>query len=231
MNDTTNKMLFAELQSKKLFNAVEQKGLIVQGKSEAALVDEIVKMATLDFGIDHYWHKKIVRTGINTLQPFNGNPPNRVIENDDLVILDFGPIVQGCEADLGRTYVLGNDPLKLKIQKDVEMAWYEAKDWYLAQSQLTGAAFFNYINNLAKRYGYAFGNEIAGHIVGPFPHEQPDDPNDLCFDIHPDNHSSILQADKHGNLRHWILEIQFVDRVNNIGGFFEQLLNVGNEKC
>ena len=33
------------------------------------------------------------------------------------------------------------------------------------------------------------------------------------------------QADKDGNARHWILELQFVDRVNNIGAFFEQLIN------
>jgi hypothetical protein len=107
----------------------------------------------------------------------------------------------------------------------VEAAWYEAKAWYHGQSSLTGAEFFNYITSLAKRYGYEFGNEIAGHLVGPFPHEQPDDTNDLCFDIHPDNHASILQPDKNGNQRHWILEIQYVDRLNKIGGFFEQLLN------
>ena len=30
--------------------------------------------------------------------------------------------------------------------------------------------------------------------------------------------------DKKGNTRHWILEIHFVDRDRQIGGFFEQLL-------
>jgi hypothetical protein len=30
--------------------------------------------------------------------------------------------------------------------------------------------------------------------------------------------------DKYGNPRDWILEIHFVDRKLNIGGFFEQLL-------
>jgi len=225
MNAVPQKMHLAEQKAKELFKTVAERGLIVAGKMESTLSKEVVQIAKDVFGIGHYWHKKIIRAGINTLQPFNGNPPDRMIQNDDLVVLDFGPIFEGCEADLGRTYVIGNNPLKLKLQQDVETAWYEARDWYLDQKTLTGAQFFNYVTDLAKRYGYEFGNEIAGHLVGPFPHEQPDDPTDLCFDIHPDNHSSILSADKHGHQRHWILEIQFVDRKNNIGGFFEQLLH------
>ncbi len=225
MNEVTQKMLLAQQQSIALFNSVDEKGLIISGKSEAQLIEEIVQIAKSDFGIEKYWHKKIVRAGINTLQPFSGNPPDRIIQDDDIVVLDFGPIFDGHEADLGRTYVIGNNPLKLQLQKDVEAAWHEAKSWYLKQNSLTGAQFFNYVIYLTKRYGYEFGNEIAGHIVGPYPHEQPDDPKDLCLDIHPENHSSILGNDKHGNSRHWILEIQFVDRINNIGGFFEQIVN------
>jgi Xaa-Pro aminopeptidase len=225
MNDTKQKLALAEQKAKELFNIVEERGLIVGGKFESDLVKEVVQIAKDIFGIDNYWHKKIIRAGVNTLQPFNGNPPDRMIQYDDIVVLDFGPIFEGHEADLGRTYVIGNDPLKQQIKKDVEAAWYEAKKWYDVQGSLTGADFFNYVMELTKRYGYEFGNEIAGHLVGPFPHEQPDDPKDLCFDIHPGNHSSILTLDKNGNSRSWILEIQFVDRKNNIGGFFEQLLN------
>ena len=224
MNEQTRNMLIAEQKAKELFNIVESKGLIIPGKSELQLIEEVVQIANEDFGIEKFWHKKIIRAGVNTLQPFNGNPPDRIIQNDDIVVLDFGPIFNGFEADLGRTYIIGKDPLKMKLKRDVEAAWYEAKEWYLNKTSLTGAEFFNYVIALTKRYGYEFGNEIAGHLVGPFPHEQPDDPNDLCFDIHPDNHNSIFLPDKHGNSRHWILEIQFVDRVNNIGGFFEQLL-------
>lgn len=75
-----------------------------------------------------------------------------------------------------------------------------------------------------KRYGYEFGNAISGHIVGQYPHEQPEDPNDLCFDVHPENHMDILQLDNNGNNRYWMLELHFVDRANGIGAFFEQLL-------
>ena len=225
MNETKQKIQFAQQQAKALFAAAEDQGLIVPGKTESKLSEEIVALAKDVFGIESYWHKKIVRTGMNTLHSFSGNPPDLVIQPDDILFIDFGPIINGHEADLGRTYVLGNDPLKLKLKTDVELAWQEARDWYFQQSELTGARYFNYLIELAKEYGWEYGGEIGGHIVGPFPHEQPADPNDLCLDIHPGNHSSILLIDKHGNSRHWILEIQFVDRINNIGGFFEQLLN------
>lgn len=227
MTEAKQKLILAEQKAKELFNAVEERGLIVAGKTEATLSAEIVKIAKEDFGITEHWHKKIVRAGINTLQPFIADPPDRVIQEDDIVFFDFHPVFEGWEADLGRTYVLGNDPLKLKIKKDVEAAWHEANDWYFKQPTLTGAQFFNYVDDLTKRYGYEFGNAIAGHIVGPYPHEQPDDPNDLCLDVHPDNHTDILQPDKNGNKRHWMLELQFVDRANNIGAFFEQLLAEG----
>lgn len=222
--DPMEKLFQAEDKAKELFRLVEERGLIVPGKSEKELSDEIANLAKETFGIENYWHKKIVRTGKNTLQPFTGNPPDLIIQKDDILFIDFAPIVDGWEADLGRTYVLGNNPLKLKLKKDVDEAWQVANTWYSKQTKLTGAEFFNYLTALAKQYGWEFGGEIGGHIVGPFPHEQPDDPKDLCLDVHPDNHKDILQRDKNGNRRHWILEVQFIDRKNNIGGYIEQLM-------
>jgi Xaa-Pro aminopeptidase len=224
MNEVKQQLVLAEQKAKALFDAVEKRGLIVAGKTEKQLADEIVQVAKDDFGTETHWGKKIVRTGINTLQPYVANPQDLVIQQGDILFFDFHPVFEGWEADLGRTYVLGNDPLKHKIKKDVEAAWQEANAWYFTQTALTGAEYFNYVSNLTKSYGYEFGNAIAGHIVGYFPHEQPDDPADLCLDVHPDNHVDILQPDKHGNKRHWMLELHFVDPANNIGAFFEQLL-------
>ncbi len=224
MNDVFQNLQLAESKAKELFSTIEKRGLIIAGKSEKQLSDEIVQIAFEDFGVEHHWGKKIVRTGINTLQPYIENPSDLLIQDGDILFFDFHPVFEGYEADLGRTFVLGDDPLKNKLNQDIEAAWHEGNAWYFKQNTLTGAEFFNYATNLAKHYGYEFGNAIAGHILGKFPHEQPDDPNDLCFDVHPDNHNDILQLDKNGNKRHWILELHFVDRKNNIGAFFEQLL-------
>ncbi|MEO5893747.1 MAG: hypothetical protein ABIQ31_26060 [Ferruginibacter sp.] len=73
MNDTRQQLILAEQKATKLFRTVEERGLIVPGKSEKELCNEIVQIAKDDFGVENHWHKKIVRTGINTLQPFRQN--------------------------------------------------------------------------------------------------------------------------------------------------------------
>ena len=83
---------------------------------------------------------------------------------------------------------------------------------------------FQYATEIAEEFGWEFGGQIAGHIVGKYPHEQPEDPKSLELDIHPDNHDDIFLRDTDGNERHWILELQFIDKENEIGGYFEQLL-------
>ena len=42
-----------------------------------------------------------------------------MIEEDDIVFPDFGPVFDEWEADLGRTYVMGDDPRKLRLRDDV----------------------------------------------------------------------------------------------------------------
>jgi hypothetical protein len=61
-------------------------------------------------------------------------------------------------------------------------------------------------------------------ILSENPHEQPADPKSLELDIHPENHNDIFLLDANGNKRHWILELQFIDRKNEMDGYFEQLL-------
>jgi len=223
MINTRRNLVSAEQKTKNLFKTVEGLELIAPGKTEKQLNDEVVKLAREVYGIKEFWHKKIVRAGANTMQPYSGDPPDAVIQEDDLVILDFGPVCDGWEADLARTYVIGDDPIKLKLRSDVENAWQKANAWYALRDHLTGAEFYHYVSDLAAQYGYTFGGEIAGHIVGPYPHEQLG-PGNLGLDIHPDNHQDMFAKDPDGNDRHWILEIHFVDKANNVGAFFEQLL-------
>lgn len=213
----------AEKKAAELFQAVHDGGLIVPGKSEKQLNDEVVKVARDVFSVDTFWHKKIVRAGANTMQPYSGDPPDVIIKDDDIVILDFGPVFNGYEADYARTYIIGNDPAKIKVKAASEAAWVEANNWYNQQTSLTGSQFFTYLTELARRYGYEYGGEIGGHIVGPYPHEQLG-PGNLGLDIHPGNHQEMFLKDPQGNDRHWILEMLFVDRINHIGGYMEQLI-------
>jgi hypothetical protein len=221
---TKTKLLNAEKITIQLFEAVEKNNLIIAGKSEKQLALEVTDLAFEKFGIKDHWHKKIVRTGVNTLATYSENPPDKIIQDGDILFIDFGPIVEGYEADLGRTYVIGNNATRLKLKNDVEKAWYEIQAWFQMQTKLKASALFQYVVEKAGEYGWTFGGEIAGHIVGEFPHEQPLDPKSLELDIHPDNHNDMFLLDANGNKRHWILELQFIDMEKEIGGYFEQLL-------
>ena len=218
------KLLEAEKIANQLFEAVEKNNLIVAGKSEVQLNNEVTKLALEKFGVQKHWHKKIVRTGINTLSVYRDNPPDRIIQNDDILFIDFGIIVDGWESDFARTYVMGNNAKKMKLKNDVEKAWRETQAWYQKQTTLKASDFFTFITDKAKEYGYTFGGEIAGHIVGEYPHEQPADPKSFDLDVHPDNSNDMFLLDAKGNKRHWILEIHFIDKENNIGGYMEKLL-------
>jgi len=93
----------------------------------------------------------------------------------------------------------------------------------LQQTKITGAAFHQYIVELAHKYGYTYGGQLAGHLIGHFPHERLE-PKNYGLYIHPQNPNDMFLPDANGNKRNWILEIHFVDRDKQIGGFFEQLL-------
>ena len=223
MNSARTHLIEAERKAAKLFEEIEKTGLLVAGKSENDLNKEIFDLAYNMYGIEKYWHKRIVRAGKNTLHPYKENPENLVLQKEDILFIDFGPIFEAWEADFGRTYVLGNDPIKKQLKEDIETAWHDCKAYFNKQESLSGADFYAYAVESAKKYGWEFGGEIAGHIIGHFPHEKLEKEDKSNY-IHPNNHKDLFAPDKNGQKREWILEIHFVDKTRQIGGFFEQLL-------
>ena len=223
MEINKSKLIEAEKVAVDIFELAQSSGLIKAGKTEKELNNDLFQLAMEQFNIQKHWHKRIVRSGANTLFPYKENPPNLTIQEDDILFFDFGPILEDWEADLGRTYVIGNDPIKIKLKNDIETAWHETKAWFHDQENLTGAELFKYAVEKATEYGWEFGGPIAGHIIGQFPHEELD-PNTYDLYVHPENHKSMMEPDENGNKREWILEIHFVDTEKEIGGFYEQLL-------
>lgn len=223
MNSTKSKLIDAEQKAVQLFNIIENRNIVIAGKSESQVNKEIFDLAFELFGVENHWHKRIVRAGKNTLCPYDDNPPDLIIQEDDILFLDFGPVFEDWEADLGRTYVIGNDPLKHKLKSDIELAWYIAQRWFLKQTKVTGSEFHHYIVGLANGFGYEYGGQLAGHLVGHFPHERLETGNYGLY-VHPNNPNDMFLPDANGNQRHWILEIHFVNVEKQFGGFFEQLL-------
>jgi len=208
-----------------LFAAAVSGGLIQAGKLESELTQDIHELARREFGLRRHWHKRIVRAGPNTLLTYYDESEDRRIREDDLVYLDFGPVFEEWEADFGRTYALGADPEKHRLVADLGAAFAQGRALYESTPDLTCGALYDFVHGLAPLKGWEFGAPTAGHLIGHFPHEQP--PGDRArFKIRHGNDTLLREPDATGAMRHWILEIHFIDRARQIGGFYEELLTV-----
>lgn len=184
-----DRLLEAQGLARRLFAAIEETGIIRPGVSERQASDEVRDLAANLLGVDRHWHKRVIRAGRNSLEPFHSKPPERVIEADDIVYADLGPIFGEWEADFGRTYVLGDDPDKLRLRDTLPVVF------------------------------------DAGHLVGEFPHELAAG-DDVYSRIMPGNDRPMRGVDRAGSVCHWILEVHLVDRGREIGGFYEELLDL-----
>ena len=225
MDRIAKSLLEAQNTASALFEEVIAGGMIRAGKLESELSAEIHGLARSRFGLRRHWHKRIARCGPNTLLTYYDDPEDRRILEDDIVYLDFGPVFDAWEADFGRTYALGSDPMKHRLVADIGAAFQRGKDLYESTPNLTAGELYDFVSGLAKPAGWEFGAETAGHLIGQFPHERA--PGDLKrFSIRHGNEIRLREPDANGRPRHWILEIHFIDRERQIGGFFEELLTV-----
>src|SRR3984957_5028391 len=147
------RLLDAQAKAAELFAAIETRGIIMPGIREVEASNEIRDLAAGMFGVDRYWHKRIVRAGPNTLQPYRENPPDRVISADDIVFCDFGPIFEEGEADFGRTFVLGDDPAKVAIRDALPVIWDAGREWFDTHPDVTGGQLFARVVELSREAG------------------------------------------------------------------------------
>ena len=224
-DERAGRLLNAQASAVALFEQVARRGIIAAGQGEQAASDGIRDLANEMFGTTKHWHKRIVRSGPHTLQPYRENPPDRVIEADDIVFADFGPIFEEFEADLGRTYVLGDDPVKHRLAADLPVIFGAGRRYFAAHPDITGAQLYAEVARLAGAAGWSLGGTHAGHLVGEFPHETIDGERIESY-IAPENTTPMRRHDKAGRVCHWILEIHLVDTARQFGGFYEQLLDL-----
>jgi Xaa-Pro aminopeptidase len=218
-------LLAAQANAEQLFDEVRRRSLVRPGALESEVSDQVRDLGAELFGTNRHWHKRIVRSGPNTLRPYKENPPDRTIGDDDIVFLDFGPIFAEWEADFGRTFVLGHDPVKLRLTADLPRLFNAGRGWFEAHPDITGSQLYDHVCELARLSGWEFGGVHSGHLVGEFPHENLDGD---CIEsyIAPGSDNPMRRELPSGRWAHWILEIHLVDRERQIGGFYEQLLTL-----
>jgi Xaa-Pro dipeptidase len=222
-NVRLRELIDAESHAMALLDAIESKGLIRPGRSEHMVERDIFALAEQSFGVKQHWHKRIVRSGANTLRIAGEDPPVRDIGEDDTVFLDLGPVFEQWEADVGRTYAMGSDPEKHRLCQDLAVIFDQLKDHFDTHPDVTGSELYDVACGLAESAGWWFAGKIAGHIVGEFPHARLQGDRNH-YRISPDNMTRMRDPDALGQTKFWILEVHLADKARSFGGFYERLL-------
>ena len=216
-------LVAAEEKANALFDAIEAENLVVAGRTEREISEDIYKLAHDRFGVEKFWHRRIVRAGVNTVTTAWDHPPIRTVEPDDTVYVDLGPVFEDWEADVGRTYVVGPSVEKRRLVDDLERVFVRVQQRAHKTPDITGAGLYAFARQAAEDAGWEFCGLVAGHIVSEFAHAWlPGDKESKL--IGPGNPGRISDPDSHGRKRHWILEIHLVNRARTFGGFYERLL-------
>jgi Xaa-Pro aminopeptidase len=216
-------LLAAEEKACALFDMIEQEGLVAPGRTEREISTDILNLAAERFGIEKFWHRRIVRTGVNAVTTAWDHPANLTVAEDDTVYVDLGPVFEDWEADVGRTYVVGASPEKHRLVEDLERVFVRVQSHARANPDMTGAELYAFAQQAAKDAGWEFGGRVAGHIVSEFAHAWIPGEKEESM-IGPGNPTRLSDPDAHGRERHWILEIHLVDADRTFGGFYERLL-------
>ena len=98
--------------------------------------------------------------------------------------------------------------------------------FFAAREDVTGEQLYAFMVRAAEAAGWEFGGTIAGHLVGQFPHENIAGEKVESY-IALGSDQPMRRRDANGQICHWILEVHLVDRGRQIGGFFEELLDLG----
>ena len=134
-------------------------------------VQRMLEFEMLELGSEGVAFDTIAAAGINGALP-HATPSDHVIENGELLTLDFGATVDGYRSDMTRTVGFGKITGELRqIYETVRMAQQLGLD-ALAVGKACGDVDKVARDYTEARYPGAFGHSL-GHGVGLFIHEQP----------------------------------------------------------
>ncbi|HEX7259538.1 MAG TPA: M24 family metallopeptidase, partial [Candidatus Saccharimonadia bacterium] len=146
-------------------------GIIKAGMTEKAVAAEIVYLL-LKHGADqipeHFW--PIVASGPNSAI-VHAHPTDRKLSDGDVVLLDFGCLVEGYTSDMSRTLVLGKASDKIKKVYAIVL---EAQQAALAAAKagISGMKLDAVARSIIESAGYEIPHGV-GHSLGLEIHEEP----------------------------------------------------------
>ncbi|WP_454674357.1 M24 family metallopeptidase [Achromobacter pestifer] len=171
-----------------------------------ALADQHLR----SMGASHNWHPTYVRFGADSQSPaVQPTDRSRLLGDNDIFVVDIGPVWDGYEGDYGDTFLTGADADQQRcaqaardVFRRTRLAWLDG---------LTGQALYDLADTYAHEYGCALVHDIAGHRVSDFPH--------ALYGKHRLANADFIPGDGI-----WVLEIQVRDLDLPIGAFYEDVL-------
>jgi Xaa-Pro aminopeptidase len=162
-------------------------------------------------GFESDWVEPYVRFGANTLKRYAEPPePGVLLAHDDVWFVDVGPLWKSHECDYAETFVVGDDPERHRVVRDVR-AIFDGTSRHWRETRATGAALYRFAAAAAAARGWELDLEMAGHRLGVHPHAS--------------NHDGTLAtADFTPTAGLWMLEIQIRHPGLPYSAFFEDLL-------
>ena len=141
-------------------------------------IDEIVHNYTIAHGatpapLNYEGFPKSVCTSINEVVCHGIPKADDILEEGDIINVDFTTILDGYYADASRMYIIGKTtPEKeqlVRVAKEcVEIGMEAAKPWHGVND------ICHAIEKHAKKYHYGIVRDLCGHGVGNKFHEEPD---------------------------------------------------------
>lgn len=185
----------------------------IQAGMTEADAREVYKHILKQNKIEKNWHPPKIRFGPNSTKSFKEiSDESYILKCDDIFFLDIGPIIDGYEVDVGKTFQIGNvNNSYLKIISDGEEIFQITKNKFISED-LKGPDLYLFAESEAKKRGWTMIDEGAnGHRVGDFPH-------------HVYYKGSLKGFTEKLVPNLWILEIQLTDANKNFGSFTEDVL-------
>lgn len=141
------------------------------GMTEIELQSELIYEARKQ-GSEGEPFNPIVLAGERTSMP-HGRPSHRKIKKNDLILLDFGCMVEGFGCDVTRVFCFGKPT---KEQESVYKIVYEAQQKALENLRpgINGRILDEYARKYIEKAGYGDNfKHSLGHGIGVAPHEMP----------------------------------------------------------
>jgi Xaa-Pro aminopeptidase len=157
------------------------------------------------------WHDVYVRFGTNTLKTFGAaSDPGVVLKENDIILVDIGPVWEEWEGDGGDTFIVGTAPEMEKCAADARKLFHTVrKKW--ESTGMSGKELYEFAVVEARALGWELNMDLSGHRLSDFPHAAIYDGPMADVDFKP---APLL----------WVLEIHIRHPDGGYGAFYEDML-------